>query len=209
MGDKSLAYIFESLVIIYVTQQVGLPESMILVGLLISSAVQFVTVPLFAAWSDRIGRRPVYMCGAILSALFAYPFFLLMDTGNMWLIWLSLIFASGVAKTMMTAAQAGWYAEMFPAPVRYSGFSLAREGMAPISGGIAPLVAVTLLAVGGGDPIWVVAYIVGLSLITLISVYLGPETYQVDMFPKTTDESTPDESTATGAAEPTKQETTT
>lgn len=183
MGDKSMAYIFESLIIIYVTKQVGLPEHMVLTGLLIASAAQFVTVPAFASLSDKIGRKPVYMGGAALSALFAYPFFLMLDTGNKWMVWGSILFASAIAKTMMTAAQAAWYAELFPANVRYSGFALARETMAPLSGGLAPVISVALLALGNGNPIWVIAYIVLLSLITLISVALGPETYKVDMFP--------------------------
>ncbi|MCI2418799.1 MHS family MFS transporter [Saccharopolyspora sp. K220] len=184
MGDKSLAYIFESLVIVYVTDELGLPEQMVLTGLLVASAIQFVTIPAFAALSDRIGRRPVYILGAVLSALFAYPFFLLLDTGSTLWIWLSIIFASGVAKTMMTAAQAGWFAEMFPSAVRYSGFALAREGMAPLSGGLAPLISASLLALGGGSPHWVVVYIAGLAVITTVSVWLGPETRDVDMFPE-------------------------
>lgn len=183
MGDKSMAYIFESLIIVYVTKQVGLPKHLVLTGLLIASAAQFVTVPAFAALSDKIGRRPVYMGGAVLSALFAYPFFMMLDTGNKWMVWGSILFASAIAKTMMTAAQAGWYAELFPAKVRYSGFALARETMAPLSGGLAPVISVALLALGDGNPVWVIAYIVLLSLITVVSVALGPETYKVDMFP--------------------------
>lgn len=183
MGDNSLAYVFESFVIVYVTQELGLPSSMILTGLLISSAVMFLTVPAFAALSDRIGRRPVYMLGAAVSALFAYPFFALLDTKSTTLIWLSLIFASSIAKTMMTAAQAAWFAEMFDARLRYSGFALAREVTSPIAGGLAPMIAVALLAAGQGSPHYVVLYIVGLSVITCIAVALGPETHKRDMFP--------------------------
>jgi MFS transporter, MHS family, shikimate and dehydroshikimate transport protein len=184
MGDKSLAYIFESLVIVYVTKQVGLSTSLVLTALLVASAAQFVTVPAFAALSDRIGRRPVYILGAILSAVFAYPFFILLDTGNTVLLFASVLFASAIAKTMMTAAQAAWFAEMFPAQVRYSGFALAREVAAPLSGGLAPLIAVSLLSLGGGEPHWVVVYMVAICLITVVSVWLGPETYKVDMFPE-------------------------
>jgi MFS family permease len=184
MGDKSLAYIFESLIIVYVTKHVGLSTSLVLTALLVASAAQFVTVPAFAALSDQIGRRPVYILGAVLSAAFAYPFFLLLDTGNTLLLFGSVLFASAIAKTMMTAAQAAWFAELFPAQVRYSGFALAREGAAPISGGLAPVISVALLSLGGGQPYWVVAYMVGICLITVVSVWLGPETYKIDMFPE-------------------------
>jgi MFS transporter, MHS family, shikimate and dehydroshikimate transport protein len=184
MGDKSLAYIFESLIIVYVTKQVGLSTPLVLTALLVASAAQFVTVPAFAALSDQIGRRPVYILGAVLSAVFAYPFFMLLDTGNTVLLFVSVLFASAIAKTMMTAAQAAWFAELFPAQVRYSGFALAREVAAPLSGGLAPLIAVSLLSLGGGEPYWVVVYMVAICLITVVSVWLGPETYKIDMFPE-------------------------
>jgi len=183
MGDKSLAYIFESLIIVYVVQQVGMSEGLVLTGLLVASGAQFVTVPAFAALSDRVGRRPVYIGGALASAAFAYPFFLLLDTGSHVAIFGSILFASAFAKTAMTSAQAAWYAELFPARVRYSGFALAREGLAPLSGGLAPIISVALLGLGDGDPIWVVCYMVGLSLVTVVSVALGPETFRRDMFP--------------------------
>jgi MHS family shikimate/dehydroshikimate transporter-like MFS transporter len=178
MGDKSLAYIFESLVIVYVTQELGLGKQMILVGLLIAAGLQLLTVPLFGALSDRVGRRPVYMGGALLSALFAWPFFMMMDTENTIVIWLAIIIASAIFKTMMTAAQASWYAELFPANVRFSGFALAREGVAPLSGGIAPMVSVALLAAGGGSPHFVIGYVALVCMITVVSVGLGPETYR-------------------------------
>jgi hypothetical protein len=77
---------------------------------------------------------------------------------------------------MMTSAQSPWLAEMFPSRVRYTGFSLAREVTSPISGGIAPMIAVALLAAGGGSPHLVAWYVVALGVITAVSVFLGPET---------------------------------
>jgi hypothetical protein len=65
---------------------------------------------------------------------------------------------------------------MFPSRVRYTGFSLAREVTSPISGGIAPMIAVALLAAGGGSPHLVAWYVVALGVITAVSVFLGPET---------------------------------
>jgi MHS family shikimate/dehydroshikimate transporter-like MFS transporter len=76
----------------------------------------------------------------------------------------------------MTSAQSPWFAEMFPAPVRYTGFALAREVTSPLSGGIAPIIATALLAADGGSPRFVSWYVVGLAAITALSVSLGPET---------------------------------
>jgi MFS family permease len=141
-----------------------------------SAASQFVTVPLFGWVSDKIGRKPVYLAGAALSGVFVFPFFAMLQTRSRPLIYLALFIVSGVAKTLMTSAQSPWLAEMFPSRVRYTGFALAREVTSPISGGIAPMLATVLLAVGKGSPYLVSLYVVALSVITGVSVLLGPET---------------------------------
>jgi MFS transporter, MHS family, shikimate and dehydroshikimate transport protein len=181
LGDNSLAYVYESFVIVYVTQQLKLPRDMIVTALMFSTAAQFVTVPGFGWLSDKIGRKPVYIGGALLSGISVFPFFLLLQTKNVVLIYASLFLVSSVAKTMMTSAQSPWLAEMFPARVRYSGFALAREVTSPIAGGLAPMIAIALLAAGGGSPHLVAWYVVALAVVTGVSVFLGPETRGVSM----------------------------
>jgi metabolite-proton symporter len=200
MGDNSLAYIYESFVIVYATHQLGLARSEIITALMFSAASQLVTVPLFGWLSDKIGRKPVYLSGAVLSGLFVFPFFLMLQTRSRPLIYLALFIVSGVAKTLMTSAQSPWLAEMFPSRVRYTGFALAREITSPISGGVAPLIATALLAVGKGSPHLVSLYVITLSVITGISVLLGPETrgrsLRDDTVPEVESEATRSASTA-------------
>lgn len=181
MGDNSLAYIYESFVIVYVTQQLHLARDSIVTALMFSTMAQFITVPLFGWVSDKVGRKPVYMGGAILSGIAIVPFFRLLQTGDWVWIYAGLFLVSSVAKTMMTSAQSPWLAEMFPSRIRYTGFSLAREVTSPISGGIAPMIAVALLALGEGSPHWVAAYVIVLAAITAVSVMLGPETRHRDL----------------------------
>jgi len=176
LGDNSLAYIYESFVIVYAVQQLGIAKSTILDALMASAAVQFVTVPLFGWLSDQVGRKPVYLGGAILSGLFVFPFFAMLRTRSTLPIYVAILAVSAVGKIMMTSAQSPWLAEMFPSRVRYTGFTLAREVTSPISGGIAPIVATALLAVGGGSPYLVAWYVVVLAAVSAISVSLGPET---------------------------------
>jgi len=176
LGDNSLAYIYESFVIVYVTQQLHMARDTIVTALMFSTALQFITVPLFGWLSDLVGRRPVYIGGALISGLAIFPFFSMLQSGQLVWIYTGLFLVSSVGKTMMTSAQSPWLAEMFPARVRYTGFSLAREVTSPISGGIAPMIAVALLAAGGGSPHLVAWYVVVLGLITTVSVLLGPET---------------------------------
>jgi MHS family shikimate/dehydroshikimate transporter-like MFS transporter len=185
MGDNSLAYVYESFVIVYVTQQLKLPRDMIVTALMFSTAAQFVTVPGFGWLTDKIGRKPVYVAGAVLSGLSVFPFFWLLQTKDPVMIYAGLFLVSSIAKTMMTSAQSPWLAEMFPARVRYTGFALAREVTAPLAGGLAPIIAVALLSAGAGSPHLVGWYVVALAVITAASVALGPETRSVSLSDET------------------------
>jgi MFS transporter, MHS family, shikimate and dehydroshikimate transport protein len=181
LGDNSLAYIYESFVIVYATQQLHVPRTVIVSALMVATAAQLVTVPLFGWTSDKWGRKPVYMLGAVLSGLAVFPFFAMLQTRDTLMIYVALFLVSAIAKTMMTSAQSPWLAEMFPSRVRYTGFALAREFTAPIAGGVAPLVAIALLAAGNGSPTLVAWYVVALGVITTVSVWLGPETRHADL----------------------------
>jgi len=178
LAENGLGYLFPVFALSYMTQQLHLPKGMILQGNMLAYAIQLVAIPLFAMLSDRIGRRPVYMGGAIFSALFAFPFFMLVNTQSQPLIYLGLILGVAVGVGAMFGPQAAYFAEMFGARLRYSGFAFARELGSILAGGPAPFLAASLLIWGGGQPWGVALYMIVLSLITVIAVYFGPETYR-------------------------------
>ena len=150
----------------------GFARDTILVGVLLASALQLFSIPAFAALSDRLGRRPVYLAGALFLGLFAFPFFWLVDSGVPVLIWLALVLGL-TAVAAMYGPQAAFFSELFGTNVRYSGASLGSQLAAPFAGGLAPLIATALLGWSGGQPWPVALYMIGMVLITFCSVFLA------------------------------------
>ncbi|MBV1904917.1 MAG: MHS family MFS transporter [Pseudomonadales bacterium] len=156
----------------------GLSRNLMLGAVLISSMVQIPTLFWAAAYSDRNGRRGVYMAGAILGGLFAFAIFPLFDTGNFWLIVLAMSGAQ-VFLSMMYGPQAAFLTELFSTHVRYSGASLGYQMGAILGGALAPIIATALWSDFG--TFYVAVYIAFISVLTLASVILLAETNGVDL----------------------------
>ncbi len=181
LAENGLGYLYPVFTLSYMTKQLGLEKSMVLNGIMLAYAISLFTVPMFSALSDRIGRRPVYGGAAVFSALFAYPFFLMVGTGSQSMVWLALILAISIGTSGMFGPQAAYFAEMFGARLRYSGFATARELGSLLAGGPAPFVATLLLGWALGEPWYVAAYMVGLAIVSAVAIYFGPETYRIDI----------------------------
>lgn len=181
LAENGLGYLFPVFTLNYLTKQLGMPKSTVLIGLTAAYLVSLITIPAFSVLSDRIGRRPVYMGAAIFSALLAFPFFWLVLTQNAILIWIALILALAVGVGGMFGPQAAYFAELFSTRSRYSGFAFARELGSILAGGPAPFVSAVLVIWAGGQPWGVAVYIMVLSLLTAVAIYLGPETYRSDI----------------------------
>jgi MFS family permease len=139
----------------------------VLTDTLIASAVSLATVPLWGYASDRWGRRRTYMIGAVAMALFAWPYFALLDTRSSPLVLLAIV-AAPIVHDIQYGPQAAFIAEAFPPRVRYSGASLGYHLASITAGGPAPLIAAALFAAyGSSTPI--VIYIVICALISLVS----------------------------------------
>jgi MFS family permease len=106
--------------------------------------LSFVSVPLFGHLSDRLGRKRIYMVGAMLTGAYGFLYFVLLDTREPWLVFVAIVLAM-VPHDMMYGPQAALIAECFPAALRYSGASLGYQLSSVIAGGPAPLVAAWLL----------------------------------------------------------------
>ena len=181
LAENGLGYLFPVFTLNYLTKQLHMPRSTVLTGIMTAYAISLVTIPAFAALSDRIGRRPVYMGAAIFCALFAFPFFWLVETQNGVLIGIALILALAIGVNGMFGPQAAYYSELFSTRMRYSGFAFARELGSLLAGGPAPFVASVLVIWAGGATWGVALYIIALSVITATAIYFGPETYKSDI----------------------------
>jgi metabolite-proton symporter len=181
LAENGLGYLYPVFTLSYMTKQLGLPKGMVLSGIMVAYAISLFTVPAFSALSDRIGRRPVYGGAALFSAAMAFPFFFMVNTLSPVLIWIALILAIAIGVAGMFGPQAAYFAEMFSARLRFSGFASARELGSLLAGGPAPFVAGLLLIWADNKPWGVATYMVILSLLTATAIYLGPETYRNDI----------------------------
>jgi MFS family permease len=174
VSDFVLVYLFQTFMVVYVKESLGLSGTIILNALILSAVCQLITIPAFGALSDRIGRRTVILAGAAASALFAFPFFMLVNTKSPLLILVAILFANAIARGAIVAVQASWLCELFETSVRYSGIAIGREWPSVV-GGIAPVIATGLLIQFGGSW-WPIALLISvLSIIAFIAVYVSPE----------------------------------
>src|ERR1700751_5091268 len=177
LAENGLGYLFPVFGLSYVITTLGVPKSDALSALMLAFAVELFAIVGFASLSDRIGRRPVYLFGALCGVAFAFPFFWLVGTKSWILIALAFIIARAVVTAAMFGPQAAYFAELFPPQRRFAGFAFARELGSLLAGGPAPFLAAYLVAVFGSW--WPVAcYAMFLAACTVLAIWIGPETYQ-------------------------------
>lgn len=146
VGPNVATYIPSVYALTYVTDNVGRAAAIGTIGLLVANTIKLATLPLSGALSDRVGRKPVFISGAVLCAASAFPFFWLLDTGNVVLIWLAMVLVLTFANDLMLGSQASMLPEQFETKVRYTGVAFSREIAAAIAGGTLPFVAAYLTA---------------------------------------------------------------
>jgi len=167
----SIAGVF---VMSYVTVNLGLPRSLVLNGAFAASLTALFAIPLFGWLSDRIGRKTMFFASCAFSALFAFPFFWLLDTRDPTIVILTIVVAISFGQMVMFGIGAPWYSELFSARLRYSGASLGFQVGAALSGGLSPLIAASLMAWSGAT--WPVSvFLIICAMITATATYIAPE----------------------------------
>jgi MFS family permease len=180
LAENGAFYIYTVFVLVYAAQHARIGSSIVLEALILAAAMELVAIPLYGALTDRIGRRYVYLFGAILTALTAYPIFQMLDTGSPILVNVAVILALVFGHAAMYAPQGAFFSELFGTHVRYSGASLGAQLSSVLAGGLSPLIATSLLRWGYGRGA-LSLYVMGMAAVTIVSVALATETMHHDI----------------------------
>ncbi len=180
ISEVAWVYVLTVFSIVYATGTLGLPKTLILYAILLGAVLEFATLPLFGWMSDKIGRRPMYIGGALISGACALIVFPLLDTRDPAIVVISIAVIMSLTHATMFGPQAAFLPELFGTRVRYSGASLGCQIAAAISGGFAPMIATGLLAWAGAT--WPIAlYLICLAAISLVATLYATETRDLDI----------------------------
>jgi MFS family permease len=179
--DASNYYIFTVVILSFATGGPHIPRADAINCVMAGAAANVISMPFWGALSDRIGRKTVFMGGALFMAVFAWPFYAMIASGSTALmaaaLIIMLVFGYGAAYAPLGA----YLPELFPAKVRYSGISLGYQLAAVLLSGTAPLLASALLLWGDGSFMPLAVFTAVTAMIGFAAVALGPETRGRDL----------------------------
>ncbi|MFE9424685.1 MFS transporter [Kitasatospora sp. NPDC006697] len=179
MAENISYYVITTFVLAYCVEHLKLPKDTALNAVLIASAIQFALIPLFGALSDRVGRKPVYLAGAVGTGAWAWAFFGLLDTRSFPAVLLAVTVGL-VFHSAMYAPQAAFFSELFATRVRYSGASIGAQFASVAAGAPAPLIATALLKdYGSATPISL--YVSLAAVLTVLALLAARETRGRDL----------------------------
>lgn len=197
LSEQAPFYIFTAFIFAYGTGTLKFSRDFLLLPVLVASALGFVLIPLFGHLSDRLGRKPVYMTGAILTGLWGFAYFGLLDTRIETLVFVAVAL-SLVPHNMQYGPQAAMIAESFPGRLRYSGASIGYQLASIFAGGPAPLIATYLFGTyHTGQSVAI--YIAICAVISVIATALMKERARVDLTAEHGDLSVTSASASAGA----------
>ncbi|ALO38202.1 MFS transporter [Alcaligenes faecalis] len=176
LAEVTWFYTVVTFALAYATTTLGVERSVMLDATVWGAFAALFTMPLFGVLGDRIGFKWVFMAGTICMLAFSSTFFSMLGSLDSKTITLALVIAIGLVYAALYGPQGGLFSTQFPPEVRYSGISIAVQVSGAIGGGLAPLVATSLLAYGDGQPDYIVWYLSGLGLIAFASTWFmhGP-----------------------------------
>jgi metabolite-proton symporter len=174
IANTAIGYVFLAYLLSYGTSVLKISRNVMLVVVIVGSVTWLVSIVASAIWSDRVGRKPVYLVGSVLLVVWSVPFFVLVDTKVAALMIVAVVVLN-IGLGASYGPQSAWFAELFEPRYRYSGASFAYAMGAVLGGGFAPLIAASLQD-ATGTSLAVSAYMVLVGLISLAAVIAMRET---------------------------------
>ena len=181
LAEVTWFYTVVTFALAYATGTLGIPKTVMLDATVWGAAIALFTMPICGMLADRIGFKWVFMAGTVGILLFSSQFFDLLQSLDPRNITIALSIAIGLVYACLYAPEGSLFAAQFPAEVRYSGISIAVQVSGAIGGGLAPIVATSLLKYGGGSPTYIVWYLGALSVIAFLSAACMRETALVGL----------------------------
>jgi MFS family permease len=178
MSEQAPFYLYTAFALTYIKNHLHQSQYVGLLAVTVAAALELFLIPTFGQLSDRLGRRRVYGTGAVLMAVMAFPFFLLLNTATVGLIILGVALIA-IPHSMQYGPQASYIAENFPTGLAYAGSGLGYQAASLIAGGPAPLLATWMLPNFGWQAISV--YIIACAVVTLIAVAFLPDRRRADL----------------------------
>lgn len=174
--EISWIYVITIFGLSYAVSNLGLPRSLVLGAIALGATGELITIPLFGALSDRIGRRPIYLLGCLAAIGLAFPIFWAIETREPLMVVLAFVIGMSIGHGIMYGVQASFLSEMFPSHLRYSGSSLGYQLAAPIGGGLVPVAAAAIVGSTHGATWPVSLLMIAIALITMVAVLFARET---------------------------------
>jgi MFS family permease len=145
LSEQAPFYIFTAFIFAYAVGTLHMSRDLILSAVMVAACVSFITIPLSGHISDRIGRRRMYLIGVVLTGLFGFLYFGMVDTAIPLAVFIAIVL-SLIPHDIQYGPQAALIAESFTPRLRYSGASLGYQLASVIAGGPAPIIATALFA---------------------------------------------------------------
>ncbi len=168
--------IFSVFTLSYAVNTMHIPRSTMLTVLVLANVVALGAIPVWATLSDRIGRKPVFVFGALGCAVLIWPYIWAISQGDITLIFVFGLLLSGVVYSASNGVWPALYGEMFDTRVRLSGMAIGTQ-IGFLLGGFAPAISAALMGTGSSGWIPVAAFTAVTAIISAISASTARETY--------------------------------